>query len=174
MLLDVPADRTAPAHVAEGLRAVDPTAVLHYAGDGLWLLGSVRPNALARAQAEAMLARSAAAGVSDAPRGVDQLARLVRQGFRPIGEYQLQGEPTSAVVHDFRRRDWQYRHWSDAEVFAAMDAPDEAARAAARADLTDPARARDLWRTHQTLSHLVDRRHAAALSSARTRHLTLP
>jgi hypothetical protein len=38
------------------------------------------------------------------------------QGARPITEYVLKGEPTSAIVDDFRRMDWMYRNTTDQQL----------------------------------------------------------
>lgn len=185
--LDFPQARTAPAHVIDGLRAVDPSAALVYLGDGRWLLGSVRPSAIRRAQAASIIqnaldtfdrtgARTGAKGDPHAdPRTRDRLALglLAYQGFSPIAEYTIAGEPDSAIVHDLARRDWLYRTLSDQAVEASWTADQDAAAAEARADLADEARARDAWRYAFTRSHLVQHGPAIA-ASGRTTHRIAP
>jgi len=143
-----------------GLRRIDPTAELVYFGEGKWLLGRVRPNALRYKAAVRIIDRALhrlAVGDQLTPegRGRIQLAYLALQGFAPIEFYT--GEPTYAIVHDFQRALWLLNHTTDAQFFHDLDAPRERAREEARADLQDDARARDAWRYMFTLSHLVTR-----------------
>lgn len=159
-LVQFPALRTAPEHVVRGLREIDPTTELVYFGRGRWILGSVRPDVAVAAQAERILGRAykLAAFAAENPRfkvnpsnirrllGRIDFAYLALQGFRSIAEYRVQGAPDSAIVEDFRRADWMFKHTTDEELWQMLEAPKEKARAEARADLADPARARDAWR----------------------------
>ena len=185
-LVHFPALRTAPEHVVRGLREVDPTAELVYFGRGRWILGSVRPDSDVIAQAERILRRAykLAAFAENNPRfkvnpanirrllGRIDFAYLGTQGFRFIHEYRIQGEPTSAIVEDFRRADWMHKHTTDEEFERMLDAPKEKARVEARADLADPARARDAWRYCSVLNTApgiqLDSFLHAPRSSART------
>lgn len=185
-LVQFPALRTAPEHVVRGLREIDPTTELVYFGRGRWILGSVRPNVDVRAQAERILDRAykLAAFAANNPRfkvnpsnirrllGRIDFAYLGTQGFRCIHEYRIQGAPDLALVEDFRRADWMYHNTSDEEFERLLDAPKEKARAEARADLTDPARARDAWRYCNVLNTApgiqLDSYLQAPRSSART------
>lgn len=170
--LSWPQFRAPPAHIVRGLREIDPTAELVYFGNGRWLLGSVRRNAHAIGTAEKMVANAlrvihwAIWKVSRKhkiahvdQRTADRLhfALLACRGFRPIGDYQIQGEVPWAVVEDFRRMDWLYRHTSDNEVDRALNEPREREVAAARADLVDPNRAKDAWHYAFTRTHSVTR-----------------
>lgn len=180
--------REAPVHVVRGLREIDPTAELVYLRRGLWLLGSVRWNRDAVRKAQNIWGRACHALVYAIARTkipnlkVDkrsllrlEFASLSMVGFRHIARYAFQGEPTNAIVEDFREMDFLYRHVSDNELFQALDDRAEARRMEARAELTDPARGRDAWRYAFTLSHLARNTPASVvpLSSARTRILTL-
>jgi hypothetical protein len=154
-----------------GLREVDPTAELLYFRNGRWVLGSVRWNAKAVTTAQRMVARAIGViqrHVVQSKTGgrvtVDRRSRdrlefclLAMQGFRPIAEYVLHGEPDSAIVNDFRYRDWRYRHESDTEYWRKMDEALEAPRRAAHADLVDPARAHAAWEYVFTRSHPLTR-----------------
>lgn len=159
--------RRPPEHVARGLRAVDPTAELVYLGYRRWLLVSVRPHSAHQAAASRILSNArrllevwranpkfrANPGAFRRLIGRHDFALLASMGARPIAEYFLQGEPTSAVVDDFRCRDWCYRHFSDNDVQRMLDAPHDDKLAESRADLTDVGRARDAWRYAFTRSH---------------------
>jgi hypothetical protein len=156
-LVDFPVLREPPQHVLAGLRAIDPTADLVYFGRGRWLLGSVRPNAELRETSERIYRRALRLlaialnnptfnfNPGNARRlfGRVDFAVLGMQGFRFVHEYVVQGELSSAIVHDFAKADWLYRTLTDDAVDALLNAPKEARRQASRADLRDPARARD-------------------------------
>jgi hypothetical protein len=164
-LVEFPRLRTTPDYVVRGLREVDPTAELVYIGRGKWLLGSVRWDrrhvSAARKRLDAAFGAVKRIGQWKAshPRVGQRVAywTLALQGFRPIAEYKLQGEPDSRIVNDFRRMDWMYKNTSDNQLERLLDEPYETGRREARADLTDEARARDAWRNTFTLSHTVTR-----------------
>lgn len=161
--------RLAPEHVLRGLRAVDQTADLIYQGWGKWLLVSVRPTDATTLAAQRIVARAQHLLVlweSDPKFRANPGAyrRLLMRyefalaayfGARPIAQYAVQGEPTSAIVDDFRRMDWLYRNTSDQALEQMLDEPKESQRSAAHADLTDPARGREGWRYLFTQSHWV-------------------
>lgn len=172
--------RRAPDHVLAGLRQVDPTADLVYVGWGKWLLGSVQHTTIdqwykktngqfstLRRDALNMLVNArrllelweanptfqANPGAFRRLMGRYDFALLATMGFRPISEYVLQGEPTSAIVDAFRRMDWLYRTTSDDELDRMLDAPKERQREEARAEFSDMGRATDAWRYLFTRSH---------------------
>lgn len=134
-------------------------------GRGTWLLGSVRWDqrhvSAARKRLDVALGTASRIGQwkSTHPRVARQVDywTLALQGFRPIAEYRIQGAPDSRIVNDFQRMDWLYKNTSDDQLLRQLDEPWETARAEARADLTDDARARDAWRNTFTLSHTVTR-----------------
>jgi hypothetical protein len=170
--------RSTPIDVVRGLREVDPTADMYYLGWKKWVLVSVRPNDDHRRAALRMILGSPATPAGPARPGLRMLlwkwetdpkfrqnpgafrqllqkyemALLMAQGARPIAEYVIQGEPTSAIVDDFRRMDWMYRNISDDQLDRMLNAPYEQGREAARADIRDEARARDAWRYMHTLN----------------------
>lgn len=154
LLPNFPHLRRPPDHVVRGLRAVDPTADLVYVGWGRWILLSVRPNREHRASGERILANAGrllslwekTPKLRANPGAFRRLINrydyglMTAMGARPITEYKVQGEPTSAIVDDFRRMDYLFRTTSDQALDEALHADKEAARTASRADLTDPAR----------------------------------
>jgi hypothetical protein len=170
--------RATPSHVVRDLREIDPTADLYYLGWKKWVLVSVRPHIDHQHAALRMVLGSPASPAGPARPGlrfllrrweVDpklrqnpgafrqllqkyEMALLMAQGARPIAEYVIQGEPTSAIVDDFRRMDWMYRNISDDQLDRMLNAPYEQGREAARADIRDEARARDAWRYMHTLN----------------------
>ena len=149
----MPGVRVAPRHVVAGLRNTDPAADLGYLGNGRWLLVVQKPeNSIRRQGAATMLDALAAEVRNGTEKTMAQLrqraryALLAYYGYSPVAQYDVQGEPTDAIVRDFQMRDWLYRHTSDDALFRAIDAPQQAAIAAARADMMDPARHRDAYR----------------------------
>lgn len=185
-LIDWPRLRDTPRHLTWALRQVDEAAELLYMREGRWILGSVRWNRLAIAKAERIVERALhalslhlAQTASKGMLTIDRRSRdrlemflLALQGFRPVAEYRLMGEPTAAIVDDFRRMDWLYRTTSDEQLFDALDAPQEAARAASRAELVDPYKATDAWRYLFTRSHApgISLTPARVIPSSRTLH----
>lgn len=167
LLPQFPHLRRPPQHVVAGLRQVDPTADLVYMGWAKWLLVSVRPNREVIQQSQRILTNArrllelwrANPKYRENPGAFRRLigrydfAVLATMGARPITEYVIQGEPTSAIVDDMRRMDWLFRHTTDEAFDRALDAPKEQQRAAAHAELTDPARATAAWRWMFTRSH---------------------
>lgn len=170
--------RATPASVVRGLREIDPTADLYYLGWKKWVLVSVRPHLEHQRAALRMICGAPAVGANKARPGLRyllwlwetnpthranpgafrqllqryELALLMAQGARPIAEYVLQGEPTSAIVDDLRRMDWMYRNTTDQALDTLLQEPYESGREAAREDLRDPARARAAWRYMHTLN----------------------
>lgn len=142
-----------PRHVLQACRAVDPAADVGYLGAGRWLLVVQKPhNSLRQRGAATMLDALTAElrnGTVKTAAQIRQRARyamLAYAGYSPVAQYDVQGSPTTAIADDFQRRDWLYRHTSDDQLFRAIDAPHDAAIAAARADMMDPARHRDAYR----------------------------
>lgn len=112
--IDIPVERETPEWVLSRLREVDPMAELFYAGDGWWWLGVVKPDAPRCWMGRKMLEFWA-------DQGIEQEWPLVRmeilksQGFGLIGKTNNGGNDPdwSALIEDFRRVDWIYRHWGD-------------------------------------------------------------
>lgn len=149
-LVDVPQARTAPEHVRRGLRELDPTAEVIHLGAGRWIVGRVRPTVHARRTAERMLETFETAlsnGAKMSPRGREKarFALLALQGFRPVAEYRLR-DLDWRVVEDFRVSQWRMLHEDADRLLDAMEAEEEAQRAAARAELADEHRAREAHR----------------------------
>lgn len=125
--LDLAADRTPPAHVLAGLRAVDPDADLHYVGEGVWMLGVVRARSRQaeggrprRLSALKILQQERKKLVPDKANVL--LAEAMLRDFFEIARYRVQGEPTSAIVHDFAERDWMWKYRADEAFEANLDA----------------------------------------------------
>jgi hypothetical protein len=157
--------RTAAPHVLEGLRRIDAAADLYYVGWNTWRLCTWgAPQLLLdigrRIREAERLALSWELPRVKANPGAFRrlLARYefwvdVYRGMRPIADYT--GEPTGAIVDDFRRMDWLYRHTSDDAVLRALNADKDRAAADAVAEFADIGRARDAWRYVFTRSHWV-------------------
>jgi hypothetical protein len=182
LLPNFPHLRLAPPHVLAGLREVDPTADLVYLGWRRWMLVSVRQDLMdswykQRNGQFSTLRRHALGMLVNARRLLElwetnpkyranpgayrrlinrhDMALLAYQGARPITDYTVQGEPTAAIVDDFKRRDWLYRNTTDDELLAQVNAPKEQQQAEARAQFSDIHRAADAWRYCFTLNHWV-------------------
>lgn len=100
--------------------------------------------------------------------------RLLRHG-----DFICQGDPDGRIVEHFRAADWWVRRnvseqQFETDLFAAIDAPQLEARAAARRDLTDDARARAAYKYAFTRQHPVtwydDPLRPRGAASGRTRH----
>jgi hypothetical protein len=189
-LLLWPRRRETPRHITEQLRAIHPAAELLYLRDGRWQLVELRWNSEAVRKAANIVGRAYATiaqhVVQNATGGaltIDARSRdrlelylLGLQGARFVGApYLVQGEPTSTIVEDYQRMTWLFLHTPDEELFAAIDERQEKKIRDTRADLTDPARARDAWRYGFTIniapgSSLTP---AQPVKSGRVRHLTI-
>lgn len=97
------------------LREIDPTVDLHYLGNGVWVLGSVRPNKHRYVQAGRLLRDG-----HDRSTWMRRLWELTIYGFARVGVYQIQGEADSRIVTDFRQKDWRYRHEREVAFDEAM------------------------------------------------------
>lgn len=119
-LVDLPAERYAPPEVRAQLREIDPVAELVCIDGRTWLLGRVAPNR-ERYELGAYMARLEL----DFPYpdfGALREAQLLMQGFALVEQYELQGEPDSRIVEDFRRRSYVYATDRRSAIRAATDA----------------------------------------------------
>lgn len=124
-MLNYDSSRLAPESILTDLRAIDSTAELLWWGprpctleldDGLkiievvpvWLLGTVRHNAITRKVAGHFLSKRRPLG-AQADIDNERYWRLVYQGFRAVTFFPAR-DVTSEVADNFRRRDWLMRH----------------------------------------------------------------
>lgn len=137
-LVEFPRIREAPRDILGRLRAIDPNAELLYWGPRLtdievggrtvavvlpvWLLGVVQPNAARRGAGARMVELHEALGAKG-NRDAWQYGKLLYQSFAPVSFYPMR-DPTGAIVEDFRKRDWIYRHQFDEIGEAWLSAPD--------------------------------------------------
>lgn len=111
-------EREAPRHVIDGLRNVDPDATLLYAGEGVWVLGVVRPRSrqvlggLPRRQTAWKIMAHERVKLNPDPVAL-RLAELMLRDFFEIARYKVQGSPTYEIVHDFAERDWNWKYAAD-------------------------------------------------------------
>lgn len=160
--------RRAPDGILRGLREVRPNAELVYLGWKRWQLIEVSQNNARHGAAirigtsakklldlwESVPALRANPGAFRRLIGRYDFATLAYDGARMVGEpYIVQGEPTTAIVDDYRQMDYHYRTLTDDDVDRLLNAPQEAKRAAARAQAGDMARANAAWRYLFTRSH---------------------
>lgn len=178
--LDVPSVREVPPSVAIGLTEIDPSLVMVHLSRDKWLLAYMAGSAEQRAQGQRLLANTRrilaklgathgkkAPHVMDARRDRLTIATVRAQGgigLHIVTTY----EPTGAIVEQARQRDHYQRTTTEGEFWRQYDAIEAKAEAERIADLTDPARANDVWRNAHTLSHLVTRPNAPVRSSAKT------
>lgn len=156
--LDFPQARMAPESVVRGLEELDPTACIVHLGGARWMVGKVRPNALARVDATHMLDSWTSAvqrsqkKLSPSGRQRVRFAQLALLGVRPVELYTIiGGEPDSRIVQDFKESRYRWLHTSDNEMDRAIDSTEKAD--ASRAALTDVNLAKDAWKHAFTLSH---------------------
>lgn len=168
-------ERSAPAVLLHQLRQIEPTAELVYMGQGEWWLGSVQPSTtqtMREAGARKMRAVNAQTAMTkltaDAIR-MHRVGRLQQQGFQVINKYE--GEPSGRIVKDLIEADWRWKLCSNQyRLDEWMYGRRRREQEAARAEMTDPARARDAWKTAFTLQHAVSKAKVDTGSSARTTH----
>ena len=165
-MISGPFEREAPTEVVAHLRGVHPRAELLYFGDGVWGVGVVDPSDARRRQADRILRglyggkpvkRGSPAWVERSKQYLWALA--LKQGFAQTAHYVLSGEPTSAIVEDFRTRRYAYEnHVPYDEWKATRDAHKEE-----KEFHLDPARFREasrLFRERRSLH--VNRTHPTA------------
>lgn len=155
-LVDYPGDRPPPEHLLRGLREIDPVAEMVYIGHGDWLVGRVQPNN----ERYVLGAYAARLELSHPNPNLEALrdAQLQMQGFAAVATWHFEGEPTSIVVEDFRRRCWIYDRSREAAIREAVRASagvDAEAQARATANLARAA-APDAWRMSRLKPHSVD------------------
>ena len=103
--IPIPGLRECRWQLLADLREIDPTVDLHYLGEGIWVLGAVKPNQWRYDTAGGVLR-----GGHDRSTWMRRTWELGLHGFTRINNYLIQGEPDSRIVHDLRVRDWHYRH----------------------------------------------------------------
>lgn len=106
--------REAPEHLVRDLRAIDSTAELYYVENGIWWLGSVRPNMDRKKTALHLL--GVEAKKMKPRRHIVQQALLLLEGFALVQQYEIQGEPDRRIVADFEYRDWLWRSHREPEL----------------------------------------------------------
>lgn len=177
-----PSERTCPRHVLAGCRAVDPAAEILYAGHGRWLLGVVRFSWPAYQQAYHTMARLEEGGTKLPQYGPDAVEgreltlrgranaekrafhRLCLQGYRHIAVYNVTGELTSTIVHDFQYRDFELRVFADWGLDLVLQ---QAMNEGDQRKLAKIAKMRDALRTHGTgvYRYLGGQRHIPTIGS---------
>lgn len=149
--MDFSQARTAPESVVRGLEQLDPTACLVHLGRAHWVVGKIRPNALVRAQAEAMLdnwTTNVREGKRMSPNGMARVrsAQLALLGFRPVQLYRIAGSPDGRIVQDFARSRFLWLTTSDNALLQQIDDTATERREAAQAEVGSLDRAKDAWR----------------------------
>lgn len=158
-LLDFSQSRTAPESVVRGLEELDPSACIVHLGGTRWMVGKYRPNALARAQAAAMIDNwtvNVREGKRMSPQGMARVrfAQLALLGVRPVELYTIHGAPDGRVVQDFARSRFRWLHTSQNAAEAQLDAGEQERQQASHAALTNPDLAKDAWQYAFTRSHM--------------------
>ena len=133
--VDFAASREAPEHVVRRLRSIDETAELLWWGPRLmdlevgytkrvtvvspvWLLGTVKQNAVRRQTGWGMMRSQERLGVQG-NRDTWRYARLIYQGFAAVAFYPYR-DPTEAIYHDFLERQWRFLNRWDEEGARAL------------------------------------------------------
>ena len=161
--------RRAPAHILAALREIDPRADLIHLHGRFWLLGVYNPNGHQRRAAERELGRTLEHPVRTPERQIRiEVLTLCRdKGFRPIQLYECR-EPDWHIVHDFRERDWNFRHRAEQtfrERAAESDTEHGLERRKAIMREFIEAEGRSIWRT--AFKHPVQSTLALASSAVR-------
>lgn len=164
-LLDLPQVRLVPPDVLVDLRGIDPVLTMIHLSDDKWVTGYLSGSGeqIARGRRALENTRRAVGALEKKrarlPRRTLQRChdRLLLAQFKAMGAigcrvYQTI-RPDGAIVEQVRRDDFYDRHTSESEFWRQCDALEEQSSAARMADLTDHARANDVWRYQHTLSH---------------------
>ncbi len=122
-------ERNPPAGLLARLRAIHPRAELVDVGSEWWL-GLVEPNPYRRRTGQRLMARLTKD--ADPDPGDLRLARLLLADFTLVAKY---AEADGAMVEDFRRRDWQFKH----------DPAADSLRETLRQNVADKREARRAW-----------------------------
>lgn len=131
-LTTLPSSREAPPSLIRDLRGLDDTIDLYYVGEGLWWLGSVRPNFYRKQAALTILATEAISGKNRWH--VKQQALLLLEGFAIISQHEIQGEPDHRIYQDLEYRNWLWNNHREPQLHAKfMEAVDDDAKEEARA-----------------------------------------
>lgn len=164
-LLDLPQDRLVPKTVLVALREIDPSLIMIHLSEDRWVTGYLSDQGRHFAQGRRALENTRRAiGALEAKRATlpPKTARrchdrLLIARFKALGAIGCRiyrsALPDGAIVEQVRAHDFYQRHTTESEFWqqcAALEAQSERERIA---DLTDHARANDVWRYQHTLSH---------------------
>jgi len=188
-VLDVPQTRDTPHDVLTALQEIDPSMTLVHLSADRWLFAymagdSVQVEAGRRMleNTKRVLASLARTHPNPSPVAAqkrrDRLTVATVKAMGGIGTRIYQSRsPDGALVEQIRQDDFYQRHTSEQEFWRQYDAIEEKAEAERLADLTDHARANDVWRHSNTLSHTpgISTYGTAPVhrSSVRTLHRTI-
>lgn len=150
-MIDHPFSREAPPELVRRLRDVDPTLRILYWGQGRWRVGRVRPT-IERTVAGTRMLRDlfsyALQGRVDEEHWYRNLrwSHLIREGFAPLAEYRIQGEPTAAIALSVGRAIFECDRDAGNQKLREIEAQDRNPRQAAEAALGDPDLAKEASR----------------------------
>jgi hypothetical protein len=113
--------RTAPSELLARLREIDSAAELLYVGEGRWLLGVVQPSGAAELEGCRRITRELERPLAQQSPRRYMAGHLMREGFLIVAEYEAR-DPGGAIVEDFRKADWTYRHRRDEAFAEKLDA----------------------------------------------------
>ncbi len=104
-LIDIPEIREPSPALLRRLRELDSRAEVVYAGNGVWLVGRVKPDSQRRIAARAeILHIKESDGFPDNDRGPNlRQAMLKEQGFGYVVRETIQGEPDDILVAEFTK-----------------------------------------------------------------------
>lgn len=164
-LLDIPQVRLVPAPLLAALREIDYRLTMIHLSDDRWVTAYLSDDGRhlrlgrlavenARRAIGALESKRRRLPVKTRQRCHDRLtiALLKAQGGIGCRVYQS-ARADGAIVEQVRVDDFYHRHTTESEFWRQCDALEEKAEQARVADLTDHARADDVWRYQHTLSH---------------------
>lgn len=151
-------ERFAPPTLLQRLRAIEPASELVYLGDGEWWLGRWAPNPVLREvgwrKVKQVSVLSAGHKATKEAHRRWLVGRLQQEGFQHANSYWFHGEPDGRIENDLLVADYQWK-LARAEAEKLAQAHEEKGRDKAAAELRDPYRAADAWRTAFTLQHAM-------------------
>lgn len=174
-LLDLPQVRLVPPDVLAALHEIDSSLTMIHLSDDRWVTGYLSGSGEQIARGRRALENTRrAVGVlekkraklptSTAKRCHDRLVVSTFKAMGAIGCRVYQSiRPDGAIVEQVRANHWYHEHTTESDFWRQCDVLDEKAEQDRIADLTDHARANDVWRYQHTLSHAPGTKTLASL-----------
>lgn len=165
-LLGIPQVRLVPSSVLAALREIDPNWTMIHLWDDRWVVGylSGQGEHLAKGRVAYENARRAVGALERKRKRLPYRTWLRCHDRLLVAQFKAAGaigcrvvqsrNPDGAIVEQVRADDFYHRHTTENDFWRHVDALEDQAERERLADLTDRARAHDVWRYAHTLNHM--------------------